>query len=217
MKKLVLSLSVLLCSLAAIAQDYPGNNEQGLKPMGDKSRSRRREGPCSKVFLDLSTGLNNNGGLLGVGMDIHVADQVSINGGIGLLSTWGYKFYAGGKYFFKPSHTGWAIGGGLTYNTGRADVNMDLETIYLNKQTVVITMEPQLNFYASAYKYWSVGRKSNRMFLQLGLSAPLTQHKYTQLAGAPISKDSGDALRLISPGGLIVGLGFSFGLHSSGR
>lgn len=212
MKKLILSLSVLLYSLAAMAQD--DMYDQGLKPTGNRHMARNRESSCSKTYLDISTGINNNAGGLGIGMDFHVSDNVSLNGGIGLLTTWGYKFYGGGKYFFNSGHKGWAIGGGLTYSTGLSEFKNDMETIYGNTQTVVIKLEPQLNFYAAAYKYWNVGKRSNRMYLQLGLSAPLFQHRFTQLSGAPISDRSASILKTISPGGLIVGLGFSFGLHN---
>jgi hypothetical protein len=214
MKKFILSALVLLVSLAAMGQDYPDNYEQGRKPSGDKVKyktERQKGSVCSRVYFDLSTGINNNGGLLGIGADVHVSGDFSVNAGLGILTTWGYKLYAGGKYFFKPCHKGWAIGGGFTYNTGIPEFKSDQETIYGTTEQVTVKLAPQVNALVAAYKYWSVGKKSNRVFLQLGFSAALTQDKYTQLSGSPISKNSDRALRIVSPGGIIVGAGFSFG------
>jgi hypothetical protein len=206
MRKLILIAITLFAATTVMAQDY----DQTIQPTNKVKVKEKRSGSCSNLYIDLSTGLNNNAGLLGVGVDGHVSDAFSINGGVGLLTTWGYKLYLGGKYYFNSCHKGWAIGGGFTYSTGIKDFEPTLETAYGTQEQVRLDLLAQTNFFAAAYKYWNLGRR-NRLYLELGYSAPLSTDKFTQTGGSPISKHSSDLMRLISPGGLIVGLGFSFG------
>jgi hypothetical protein len=206
MRKLILFILSLFVSTAVLAQDY----DETVRPINKVKVKKQKSRSCSNLYFDVSTGLNNNAGLLGVGVDGHVSDDLSFNGGIGLLTTWGYKLYAGGKYYFNSCHHGWAIGGGLTYSTGVQDSEPTLETIYGTHEQVRLHLLAQANFFIAAYKYWNLGGR-NRIYLELGYSAPLTTDKYTQTGGSPISHNSSDILHLLSPGGLIVGLGFSFG------
>ncbi len=169
----------------------------------------RRSQICAKTFFDLSTGINNNGGILSIGIDAHVANNASINGGVG-ISGWGYKMYAGGKYYLKPCHEGWAFGGGATYSTGLPEFTFDMETVASSSEEVVLELKPQANLFAAAYRYWQLGKKRNRIYLQLGLSIPVTGDKYYQVSGNKLSSASNSLVRTIAPGGIIVGFGFSF-------
>lgn len=195
MKKISLLFLGLALSAGVMAQDS----------------TKRSHGPCRKLYLDMSTGLNNNAGMLGLGLDAQVADKFTLNGGVGLLSTWGYKAYFGGKLFFNDCHKGWALGAGMTYSTGISEMTLNVETVSYGKQDVMFDLRPQPNVYASAFKYWSVGRKQNRFYLQLGLSLPTNHEKFRQLNGPEITTTSASAIKLLAPGGIIVGTGFSIG------
>ena len=202
MKKLTLLCMTLLCTLYATAQ--PGREHTNYKA--------KKAVPCSKIYFDINTGLNNNGGLLGGGIDAHLGENVSINGGVGLLTTWGYKVYLGGKYFFNPCHKGWALGLGATYSTGMPSFSNSMETQYGTTEPVTLKLLPQLNATASVYKYWKIGRNNSRIYLQLGWSQALSMLKFEQVRGTPISPNSAAAIGFISPGGLIAAFGFSFGV-----
>eukprot|EP01030_Chromulinospumella_sphaerica_P009945 gene9945-9751_t len=179
------------------------DNEQAKMMIADLDRI--------KLYLDLGTGINANTSLLGGGVDYHITQDISLNAGIGLLSTWGTKFYFGGKGYLKPCHKGWAFGAGATYNTGVSNIATKVETVN-GQQLVELELLPQANIYASAYKYWGLGRgRKSRFYLQLGISRAVTQKKFNQLSGPPITSDAATIYRWLAPGGLIVGLGFSFG------
>lgn len=202
MKRIIYALIAALSITSATAQivDEPRFDA----PV--KKRSR-----CSKVYFDLSTGINNNGGLLGVGADFHVSTDFSVNAGVGLLSSWGYKAYLGGKCYLRPCHRGWALGGGGTYSTGIPSYVTKAPTISGQDEFVELKLLPQVNVFAAAYKYWNLGRNKNRMYLQLGISVPVTQEKFRQVSGSQITSDYAAVMRFIAPHGLIVGLGFCFG------
>lgn len=201
MKTIISLLAVLLSVLVCNGQtDATGEGTQRVK----KSR-------CAKAFFDLSTGLNNNGGLLGLGADYHVTEDISINAGLGAITSWGYKFYLGTKFYFKPCHKGWAIGCGATYSTGIPSYTTKMETMQGGSELVELRLLPQTNVMASAYHHWRLGRNKNRMYLQLGWSIPVATEKFRQISGNALTVNSASVLKFLAPGGLIVGLGFSFG------
>jgi hypothetical protein len=203
MRKLIAAGLLILTSTGAFAQ----NDDNGYSDGSQRKMYAR----CSKLYIDLGTGLNANTGLLGGGVDYHVAKDISINAGLGLLSSWGNKFYIGGKGYLKPCHKDWAFGGGLTYNTGLSKYTSTQETIYGTNEEVTLDLLPQTCVYLSAFKYWKLGHKGNRFYMQLGWSRSMNAQKFKQISGTPVSSNSAAITRFISPGGLVFGLGFSFG------
>lgn len=82
-KILLATLVVVSCSFAAKAQrHYSGSNS------------------CPKVYLGLSTGINNQTGLIGLNLDVPVTEYLSLGSGVG-ISSWGYKTYFEGRFYFK--------------------------------------------------------------------------------------------------------------------
>ncbi len=201
MKHLILALLMTL-SVTAFAQT---DDKQEDKPAQQQKKSR-----CSKFYFDLSTGINNNGGLLGVGADYHLSSDFSLNAGVGSRTTWGYKGYLGGKIYLRPCHMGWALGGGGTFSTGIPQLTTDLATT-AGTQEVTLNCLPQFNIFAAAYKYWRLGKRNNRIYLELGWSKGVSSQKFRQVSGAPLTNAAAAGVRALAPGGLIVGLGFSFG------
>ena len=172
----------------------------------------RAASSCPRVYIGFSTGINNPVGILGPQIDIAVLPVLSFATGIG-LSTWGYKTYLEGRYYFKTCNRGWAVAGGVTHNTGLDRVELtDAETI-AGEMDVTVELKPQTNFMISGYHFFNLGRSGrNRFHLQAGYSVPITEVQYRQLSGAPLTRKSSDAVMAIAPGGLILGLGFSFGV-----
>ncbi|MBX2904907.1 MAG: hypothetical protein KF744_02655 [Taibaiella sp.] len=208
MRKVLLSAIFIFTCIGSFAQE---DSREPANYDGAQRTNKQAERGCSKLYLDLGTGINANTSLLGGGVDYHITSDISLNAGIGLASSWGTKFYFGGKGYLKPCHKGWAFGAGATYSSGISNFATKLETIQ-GQELVELELLPQANIFASAYKYWGLGKgRKSRFFLQLGISKSVTQKKFNQLSGSPVTSNSASVVKILSPGGLIVGLGFCFG------
>ena len=211
MKKSTITVIICLLSLVANAQytgEPPTRETKAKDPLV-------RPNLCPKLYITTSTGCNNNTGIVGVSFDIPIEKYLSVEAGLG-ESSWGTKLTLGGKYYLKPCHRGWAFGTGLTYNTGLNGFTDNLETQYNGGpvESVTFNLHSQTNVYFAAYRYWNLGRRYNRFYIEFGYSVPLgSQNKYDQTMGDPISPKSADVMNLIAPGGVIAAIGFSFAIH----
>lgn len=191
MKKL-LTLVFALSTIASFAA--PGYN----------SRS------CPKFYLGISSGLNNHSGFFGINFDVPVTTQFSLGTGVG-LSSWGYKAYGEGRFYFKECNRGWALGAAFTYNTGIQDIAVEMPTTIGNTE-VVMDWEPSPNIAVSAYHFFNLGRGGHRFYLQLGWSQSMVSSPYVVTSGHTLTSDGTTVMNLLSPGGILFGFGFSFGL-----
>jgi hypothetical protein len=170
---------------------------------------------CPKFYLGLSTGLENPVGLLGFNFDVPVSSQLSLGGGAG-LGSWGYKMAGEGRFYFDECHKGFAVGIGGTYATGLNDVPTEVEVnngITITKQEVNLDLKPCANVFLSAYHFWELGRNSNRFYIQAGYSHRITNDFYDiDYPGFVLNDGSERVMRVLAPGGLMIGLGFSFAL-----
>lgn len=163
------------------------------------------------MYFGFSTGVNNAVGLFGPQVDVALTETFSVGTGFG-LSSWGYKFYGEGRFYFDECHHGWALGAGVTYNTGLESVTFKDQETRGGRMDVPVQLHPQTNVMLSAYRFFNLGRSGrNRWHLQLGASIPTSKKKFTQLDGPQLSGTPTQSLKAASPGGLVVGLGFSFG------
>ena len=171
-------------------------------------------GKPPKCYIGFSSGVNNPAGIIGIDVNIPLAQNITLDGGGG-NSTWGNKLYLGGKYYLRPLQRGWAFGGGLTFNSGIDNFKTQLETVY-GKSTVMLSLKPQTNIFLGAYYYWTLGRKHNRIFLGLGRSVRLKEVNYTQLNnyGNTLTANSDRVVRFLAPGGFMITSGFSFAIHN---
>ena len=207
MNKALLILSLAACtSLQSVAQTRSyGTDEGRVKSSRDVS--------CPKVYIALSSGINNPAGLAGVGVDLAIDSRVSVGGGIG-LSSWGTKLALEGRYYFDECNRGWAVGGGVTTNGGLRNVVLGLETAHQGPGTpVTLDLHRKTNLFFSGYRFFNLGR-NNRFHLQLGYSQGLQRARYTVKSGHTLTTTSDAVVRTISPGGIVLGLGFSFGIGS---
>ncbi len=208
MKKIILFLSMALVSLNVFAQSTDGSERKPYK----KEKNKATPGKCPSFFIALSTGWNNNTGIVGVNAEVPVSQHFSVDGGVG-ISTWGEKLYGGAKYFLKPCHFGWAFGSGITYSTGLKNFDDNLPTIDGSTEPVELQLNPQVNLMFAAYRYWALGRNKSRFYIELGYTVPLNgSNRFTQTAGTPIDDVSVETIKILSPGGIIVAVGFSFGV-----
>lgn len=189
-KSLIISAALLLCTLVTNAQ--------------------YRNSDCPKLYLGFSAGINNAPGFIGLNIDVPVTQQFSLGTGGG-LSTWGYKAYGEGRFYFNECNRGWALGTGLTYSTGAQNLSLPMPTT-IGETDVTLDLEPTMNIMFSGYRFFNLGRSGHRFHLQLGYSYALDDAPYTVKSNHVITSDGKAALDLLSPSGIIIGFGFTFGI-----
>jgi hypothetical protein len=206
MKQLILTTVIALLAFSASAQA-----PDSLKSI----RSSRVGGPkCPSGYFTLSTGHNNNTAIMGFNFELPVSNNIGIDAGVG-TGQWNGVGYAGAKYYLQPCHRGFAFGVGVTYSQGTRGHTYRWETVNGRAEDNLYDKEPLVNVSASAYRYWSIGKHDrSRLYAQAGWSLALKSgDKFTQLSGAPITSRAAKEFNATAPGGLIIAVGISFGLH----
>jgi len=165
---------------------------------------------CPKFYVGLSTGINNQSGLIGPNFDIPLAKRLSFGLGAG-RSSWGWKMYSEARGYLGECNRQLAIGGGMSYNTGISNINTILPTTTGDEQ-VTLEYKPSLNAFGSLYYFFNIGHDwSHRFYLQLGYSHRLEDNLYRVKSKHVLTSDGDAVMQLLQPGGVIIGLGFSFG------
>lgn len=175
---------------------------------------------CKKTFLGIQTGINNHNGIIGLSLEQALAPQWTIGAGIG-TGSWGTKVFAEGRYYFHDAcYSRTALGMAFTYAPGFSGLSLnDVPTNYGDVDVKLIG-DPVANLGLSFYRFWSLGRKkSSKFYITFGYSIRLNDLQYrlgqetlARYPGIRMTDDAERAVRFIAPGGLIVGLGFYFGL-----
>lgn len=177
-----------------------------------------KEVAVPKMYVSLGTGINYNTGIIGVQFEGKLNNNFSAYGGAG-MGTWGNKITLGMRYYYGPSTTS-AISFSYSYVTGASGVKSQLEIIdstasgYQSKKDVTFDANPVSTVNLSWLKYWRMGKKS-RFNIELGYSVALNSNyesNYSVKDPVKLTDVSKAAIKIIQPGGLIIGIGFSFGL-----
>lgn len=191
MRKTSLTLIALVISLVSFAQ-----------------KSYRSEASCPKLYMGISSGIENPVGLIGFNIDVPVVQSFSLGTGFG-RSSWGWKTFADARFYFGKCNSGWALGTGVTYNTGIKDFVTQLPTTY-GDRNVTLDFKPKVNAFFAAYKFWHVGHKGNRIYINIGYSFRLDDDNYTVKSLHTLTDDGKQVLQVLAPGGLMIGFGFNF-------
>lgn len=186
----------------------------------DTTAVKMRHGKPTKppvCYLDLSTGINNPSGFLGVDFNICLSNYVTLDGGVG-AGTWGNKLFVGAKYYLKAGDRAWAVGGGFSYSSGEENVNLNLNTVNGDKEKVSLSLKSQDDAFIAIYHYWTLGKKYNRFYVDAGKAVDLHTPRFHEDPGYPqLTSDAIQKVKRMAPGdfagGIMVGLGFSFGLY----
>lgn len=191
-------LSIFVLSGFSQAYDYPGRKSEPLEfiPGG---------------YLGISTGINNFNGMLGINGEIKVVKNFTIAGGAG-LGGWGYKFAAAVRYYIHYPR-GFYFGLGYSTATGLQGFEAELETSRPGgNQMVELNLNRANNLNINASYQWRLGKRF-RLGLDFGYSFPL-QNKAWELVSEDIvlSDNSEQVMEILTPGGLILGFGFSIGI-----
>lgn len=190
MKKTLLSLAAAVACFSASAQ------------------ADNKKADCPTFYLGVSTGLENPAGLLAFNIEAPIKN-FSVAGGAG-LSSWGWKVFAEGRHYFSPCNRGWALGVGVSHNTGLNDFTTEMETI-AGRRDVRVDLKPQTNVFLSGYHFFNLGRR-NRFYIQGGYSIRLKEDVYSLEAGPMLDDDGETMMKILAPGGVILAVGFSFAI-----
>jgi hypothetical protein len=161
-----------------------------------------------RLYFGLSTGINNIASFLGLTLEVPFSQNVSGKLGLG-LGGWGAVIGVAGKYY-KQYPTSWSFGAGYSTASGYKDVLLTLKT---NSTTEEIKMNADRahNLDLVAGKSW--GRDWIKFNLELGYSIRVSGGTYGPVDKTVIlSESSTSVMNLLSPGGLIIGLGLTFRL-----
>lgn len=202
MKKLTLVLVLVALSFTSFAQ----RGYKGYK----SSKGGRNNYECPKLYIGVTAGIENPGGLVGFNIDVPVTQRFSLSGSVG-LSSWGYKAGGEGRFYFGDCIRSWALGAGVTYNTGLSNVSMTLPTTY-GDATVLLDLNPKTNVFFAVHKFFNLGKNGHRFNIMAGYSMRLDDDNYKILNNYELTTAGDDALRIAAPGGLMIGFGFTFGV-----
>ncbi len=205
---LLVLVALVMCSAA-----YAQQADTAASPVSKKKHVKPAKPPV--CYIGFSSGMNNTTGFLGLDFNIRVNKFVTLDAGAG-PSTWGNKLYLGGKYYLQKAHRGWALAGGFSFSSGEENMHVTAATYY-GTERVHLALRPQTNAFIGVYRYWTLGKKYNRIFVHAGKSIALHPVRFHETYGDPLTEDAKRQIRNMSPGGFLGGLtlggGFSFGLY----
>jgi len=199
MKTIQLIIAICIMTLKAGAQNQSGTEKTNV----DQS--------CETTFITLGTGLNSNYGLAGLGVDFKLMDKVqgSVSGGLG---SWGFKTAGELRYFYSGCmQQGSALTAGVAYATGLPEMDIEMELSNEETKTVKLELNAQTNLQLAWYRAFKV-QQNHRFFVQAGYSFPISGISYRVISGETLSDVSKTTVRMMAPGGIIVAVGFGFGI-----
>lgn len=192
----LLFFSLLLFSKTTLkAQEY--YNPDALRTLNEK-----------KIYVGIASGIESFAGMLGASLEGNVAKRISLFAGAG-LGGWGYKL-SGGVKLYKQFPYKWAYCASLSHATGLKDFKTKLETQTGSKDVLMDLLSCQ-TFNITAQHHWKIGQGSNRFNIEFGLSIPIKDNVYVIKDGSVLTRESASVMTVLQPGGLTVGIGFTFG------
>jgi hypothetical protein len=162
------------------------------------------------TYLSVGTGLNCYHGLIGIGVDTRINDQVGFRAAVG-LGGWGTKV-GGGLIYRKNGPEAFGIMVGYSSASGLKDFKTELETT-TGKKEVTLDLLRCGTVNISGNKGWRLGKR-NIFNFEFGYAFPASSASYYVIKdGSILSSTSITALKILQPGGLLLGASFMFGLN----
>jgi hypothetical protein len=163
-----------------------------------------------------SMGINSYSGALGANFEQLFNNNLTIHGGAG-IGTWGNKYALGiRRYRNYPLKSSFSVG--ISAATGYRDIEFLISARRLSNNIVVdttlnITMYPAASLNFSWGYFFKIGNKS-RMNIDLGYSLRTSPNRPYRIntPGYGTTEVSDFIMRILSPGGIILHIGFSFGM-----
>ncbi len=168
----------------------------------------------TNLFLEIEWGWN---GYVGFGprIDWRIFDSVSVNAGAG-IGLWGERVAGGLRYYMNYPY-GLAVGLGAGYNTGgNLDITLrtvDTTTGVEQSETVKLDLKPSAVVNATLLYSWKLG-PVGKLYIEAGYGFPVKEYRYrySTKSSNTLTSDSKDFINTISPGGVILSLGYAFAL-----
>jgi hypothetical protein len=162
-----------------------------------------------KTFIGTSTGINNLNGMLGIFADINVQNNFNLVGGLG-MGAWGWKTSAAARFYRNyPRATYYSVG--ISSASGAKNVELELTSTSSPTQKVTFDLFRVMNLNLSMGYQFLISPRF-RFHLDLGYAVKLTQTPYKMLSAVSLTEESEALMKIMVPGGLIFGLGFSLGI-----
>lgn len=201
----LLFILLFFSSLCVFSQDY--YNKDSSKTIAEESESG------SNVYLGITSGLNNDGGMLGLGGKVRIRNTFFLRGAAG-IGGWGTKFTIGAKYERKYTKC-WGYSLSYSRSSGLKDFATELETVTASgppvKKEVKLDLLPASTINLAASYNWYF-RRNKLFYLEFGYALPLEIDPYKIRDGSELTAESKISMRLVQPGGMLFGLGFMLGL-----
>lgn len=194
MRKILLLVFLVFLSLAANAQ-----NGEYYDP-DDRP----------KFYFGLGTGVNTYTGLAGISANYILDKTLFLQGGLG-LSSWGIRTSIGLRYDHSYRN-GLTFGINLIRSSGIDDIDMEFDSGNGSPNTVNMRLESvgTINF-KTGYNFW-IG-EYNTLNLNIGYALALKNQPWEVKDGSTLSSFEYQVLQLISPGGIILEVGMTFGIQ----
>ncbi|WP_147302877.1 hypothetical protein [Marinoscillum furvescens] len=164
----------------------------------------------SDFYLDLSSGIDNHSGLLGIGFQLPLSSQVGMRAGFG-FGSWGGKLSIGMKYQ-RYQKKGWGYGLGYSHCPGIEDIHLEFtdQNGNVNEAHLEYLQVGTLNF--TINRNWTI--KDHLMFfIESGYAVPIGGEEFYRVKGSYQPNASEKALlQVLRPGGLIFAVGLLVGL-----
>lgn len=173
-----------------------------------ENRTEKNE-DLKNVYLGLGTGINNVNAIIGLSLNIRVYDRFFLRGGAG-LGAWGTKL-TGGLRYDMGYDKGWFFSGTFSSCSGVSGLKLNMELANGNTQEIEIDYLRANVLNLTVGHNWKIGR-SNTFYMEFGYAVPLSSEPWLINDNVVISDVSKYALKFTQPGGLIIGLGLTFGL-----
>ncbi|MGJ3235272.1 hypothetical protein [Marivirga sp.] len=198
MKKALLIFSIIIFSLELKAQDQT-----------EGSYYEPEDRP--KFYIGIGSGINAYTGLAGISANYIINDKTLFaQGGLG-LSAWGIRTSIGIRYDQSYRH-GFTFGVNLSRSSGIDDIDMEFDSGNGSPNEVNMRLESASTFDLKAGYNWWFG-KYNTLNISLGYAVPLKNQPWTVKDGSTLSSFDQAVLQLISPGGIIIEGGLTFGIR----
>lgn len=177
--------------------------------MNAQSDGNTKSDSLPVVYLGIGTGINNYTGLIGLSVNLRAYDKIFIQGGIG-IGSWGTKMTIGLRYDLSYKK-GWSFGVGISTCSGLTDFKTNLELQNGTSKDVILDLNRANTLNLKATYNFRLG-KNNNFYLEFGYAAPLETSPWTVKDGSVLSSTSMSVMEMVAPGGILIGLGFTFGL-----
>lgn len=164
------------------------------------------------TFISIGLGINHTG-ILSVGVDVPLAEQISAFGDIG-IGSWGWKLGIGGSYHFNNIRKGSAVSLAF-YRAGGSGTQSVIITNEAGRE-IPTFLNPTSTINATYSYNLKLGNKGKVAFVG-GYAFAITdiEKAYeTNVLNAQFDDFSKQLIKLLHPNGLILGVKFLFGIGS---